>query len=176
MVREFSAGGIVLRKLRGRWNIAVIEPHMSRPKKSAKSSAKPPKQSAAAEVIALPKGAIDKGEKPEQTALREVNEETGLTADLVAKLADIKYVYVRNGATAPGSSRSSASTCCSTAPAAWTTFRPDMRIEVQKAYWLSLDQAPQALSYKGEREVAELALKYVNAHPELGDHAANSAH
>ena len=95
MVREISAGGVVLRKMRGRWFIAVIEPHMKRPKKSAKSSDQRRKSSSAA-VTALPKGAIDEGEKPDQTALREVNEETGLRADLVSKLADIKYVYVRN--------------------------------------------------------------------------------
>jgi len=32
MVREFSAGGVVLRKMRGRWFLAVIEPQMERPK------------------------------------------------------------------------------------------------------------------------------------------------
>ena len=30
---------------------------------------------------------------------------------------------------------------------------PEMRIEVQRAFWLPLDEAPKALSYKGEREV-----------------------
>ena len=95
MVREFSAGGVVLRKMRGGWFIAVIEPHMERPKKTpAKSAGKTRKQPPI--IIALPKGAIDKGEKPEQTALREVEEETGVRAQLIVKLADIKYVYVRS--------------------------------------------------------------------------------
>ena len=40
MEREFSAGGVVLRKMRGRWFLAVIEPHMDRPKKPAKKSAR----------------------------------------------------------------------------------------------------------------------------------------
>src|SRR5271157_4965638 len=94
MVREFSAGGVVLRKMRGRWFLAVIEPHMERPKKSPKrktANRKPPPG-----IVALPKGAIDKGEKPEQTALREVSEETGVQAELIGKLADVKYFYVRN--------------------------------------------------------------------------------
>jgi hypothetical protein len=51
-----------------------------------------------------------------------------------------------------------------------------MRIEVQNAFWLPLEEAPSKLSYKGEREVAEGALAYLKAHPELGDHAANTAH
>jgi 8-oxo-dGTP pyrophosphatase MutT (NUDIX family) len=175
MVREFSAGGIVLRKLRGRCFIAVIEPHMSRPKKSVKSSDKPRKQTASATVIALPKGAIDEGEKPEQTALREVNEETGLTADLIGKLADIKYVYVRQWG-----DRARVFKIVSFYLLLYRSGKIDnisqaMRIEVQKAYWFPLDEAPKALSYKGEREVAELALQYVNAHSGLGDNAANSA-
>ena len=67
---------------------------MERPKKSAKTANRAPKSDHL--VVALPKGAIDEGEKPEQTALREVSEETGVRAELVAKLADIKYYYVRN--------------------------------------------------------------------------------
>ncbi len=53
---------------------------------------------------------------------------------------------------------------------------PAMQVEVQNAFWLPLDEAPAKLSYKGEREVVEQALAYVQAHPELGEHAANTAH
>lgn len=175
MVREFSAGGVVLRKTRGRWFVAVIEPHMKRPKQSAKSP-KPRRKNTPAAVTALPKGAIDEGEKPDQTALREVSEETGLRADLIYKLADIKYVYVRQWG-----DRARVFKIVSFYLLLYRSGRIDnisraMRVEVQKAFWLPLDDAPKALSYKGEREVAELALQYVTAHPELGDHAANAAH
>ncbi|MGB8888288.1 MAG: NUDIX domain-containing protein [Candidatus Korobacteraceae bacterium] len=175
MAREISAGGVVVRQMRGLWFIAVIEPHMTRPRKSAKSSL-PRRKINPSAVKALPKGAIDEGEKPEQTALREVNEETGLRADLIAKLADIKYVYVRQWG-----DRARVFKIVSFYLLQYRSGRIDnisqaMRVEVRKAFWLPLDQAPQALSYKGEREVAELALQYVTAHPELGDHAANSAH
>jgi 8-oxo-dGTP diphosphatase len=174
MVREISAGGVVLRKMRGRWFLAVIEPYMKRPKQSAKSSN--PRKKKTAAVRALPKGAIDEGEKPAQTALREVNEETGLRADLIHKLADIKYVYVRQWG-----DRARVFKIVSFYLSLYRAGRIDnisqaMRIEVRKAFWLPLNEAPKALSYKGEREVAELALQYVTAHPELGDHAANSAH
>ena len=53
---------------------------------------------------------------------------------------------------------------------------PEMRIEVQRAFWVPLDEAPARLSYKGEREMAERALEYVSAHPELGNHAPNAPH
>ena len=46
-------------------------------------------------LLALPKGLVDPGENPEQTAIREVLEETGITAVPVTKLGDIKYAYVR---------------------------------------------------------------------------------
>src|SRR4051812_33098459 len=80
--REFSAGGVVFRPVgKMGWEIAVIEPR----REGARG--KP--------VLALPKGWVDAGEKPEQTAIREVKEETGLEAEIVGKLGDIKYVYVR---------------------------------------------------------------------------------
>jgi hypothetical protein len=44
---------------------------------------------------------------------------------------------------------------------------PDMRIEVQRALWLPLEDAPQQLSYKSEREVVGKAQQYVTANPDL---------
>lgn len=167
MEREFSAGGVVLRKMRGRWFLAVIEPHMDRPKKPAKKSTK----TSSADphpVTALPKGAIDKGETPEQTALREVQEETGLTAALVHKLADIKYVYVRNWGDHARVFKIVSFYLLLYRSGKLDNIAPEMRVEVKKAFWIPLDEAPKALSYKGEREVVERALAYVNEHPELG--------
>jgi 8-oxo-dGTP pyrophosphatase MutT (NUDIX family) len=174
MVREFSAGGVVLRNMRGRWFLAAIEPHMSRPKKAAKKPASTKKKTAG-EITALPKGAIDEGEKPDQTALREVQEETGVAADLITKLADIKYVYVRNWG-----DRARVFKIVSFYLLLYRTGKlgdisPDMRVEVQRAFWLPLDEAPQTLTYKGEREVAKAALQYIADHPELGAHATDAA-
>lgn len=41
----------------------------------------------------FPKGHLDPGEAPEQTALREVAEETGLEAEIVAPLGEVRFVY-----------------------------------------------------------------------------------
>jgi 8-oxo-dGTP pyrophosphatase MutT (NUDIX family) len=174
MVREFSAGGVVLRKMRGRWFLAVIEPHMSRPKKSSKLSNRAEKAPAA--LVALPKGAIDKGERAEQAALREVSEETGVQASLVAKLADIKYYYVRNWGDRARVFKIVSFYLLLYRSGRLGNIAPEMRIEVQKAFWLPLEDAPNALSYSGEREVAERALQYVKAHPEVGDHATDTSH
>ncbi len=175
MEREFSAGGVVLRKMRGRWFLAVIEPHMERPKKPAKKSSRA-KPSDPHTVTALPKGAIDEGEKPEQTALREVEEETGLHADLIHKLADIKYVYVRNWGDHARVFKIVSFYLLLYRSGKLDNIAPEMRMEVQKAFWIPLDEAAKTLSYKGEREVVERALAYVNEHPELRDHAADPTH
>src|ERR1700722_20204584 len=92
MVREISAGGVVVRNRNGTWWMAAIEPagDCQRRAKPSRSAATKPK-----EVLALPKGLVDPGEKSLETAVREVFEETGVTAEAVSKLADIKYVYTR---------------------------------------------------------------------------------
>ena len=171
MVREFSAGGVVLRKMRGRWFVAVIEPYMTRPKKPADRT-KP----ATPTVIALPKGAIDDGEKPDQTALREVREETGIQAELVSKLADIKYRYVRNWGDNARVFKIVSFYLLLYRSGRLGQIAPEMRIEVQRAFWLPLQDAPTELVYQGEREVAQRALDYVKTHPELGTNATNTTH
>ena len=172
MEREFSAGGVVLRKMRGRWFLAAIEPHMERPKKPVKESKRKKKDPAS--ITALPKGAIDAGEKPEQTALREVHEETGLDAELIHKLTDIKYVYVRTWGNQARVFKIVSFYLLLYRSGKLDDIAPEMRIEVQRAFWLPLDEAPKALSYKGEREVAEKALQYVSEHPDLGGTATDT--
>jgi 8-oxo-dGTP pyrophosphatase MutT (NUDIX family) len=172
MEREFSAGGVVLRKMRGRWFLAVIEPHMERPKKPTKQAKVPRKTPAT--ILALPKGAIDKGEKPEQTALREVTEETGVQAELIAKLADIKYFYVRNWGDHARVFKIVSFYLLLYRSGRLGDISREMRIEVHKAYWLALEEAPKVLSYSGERDVIQRAQQYLKAHPELETHATNT--
>jgi 8-oxo-dGTP pyrophosphatase MutT (NUDIX family) len=166
VVREFSAGGVVLRKMRGRWFVAIIVPHVERPKKAIAKSARRNSKGPAA-VAALPKGAIDEGERPEQTALREVEEETGVRAELISKLADIKYVYVRSWGDKARVFKIVSFYLLLYRSGKLGDIAPEMRIEVQHVYWLPLDEAPAKLSYKVEREMVERARQYVTAHPEL---------
>lgn len=173
MVREFSAGGVVLRKMRKRWYMAVIEPHTERPKKSVRPlKSKPASES---DLVALPKGTIDPGEKPDQTALREIREETGVRADLITKLADTKYFYIRSWGDHARVFKVVSFYLLMYRSGRMGNISPEMRIEVQRAFWLPLEAAPKRLSYKGEREIVELAIAYVNDHPELGEHATDPA-
>ena len=90
MAREISAGGVVLHKVSGAWSVAAIEPRKD------DAPADSTRRKTTKTPLALPKGLVDPGEKPEQTALREVREETGIVAIPITKLTDIKYVYVRS--------------------------------------------------------------------------------
>jgi hypothetical protein len=43
----------------------------------------------------------------------------------------------------------------------------DMRVEVARASWVKLREAPKLLAYKGEKQMARKALEYVNVNPSL---------
>src|SRR4051794_41968055 len=48
-------------------------------------------------VTGLPKGGMEAGETPEQVAAREVREETGVVANVISPLGDVRYTYRRGG-------------------------------------------------------------------------------
>ena len=159
MEREYSAGGVVLRPRQQRWWVAVIEPQGRR--KAGTPAGAP------ASVLALPKGNVDHGEKPEETAVREVREETGVEAGLVAKLSDIKYIYVRSWGDRQRVFKVVSFFLLRYRSGRIGQITPGMHREVRQAMWLPLDEAPEKLSYRGERDVVKLAQQYVKAHPEL---------
>jgi 8-oxo-dGTP pyrophosphatase MutT (NUDIX family) len=103
------------------------------------------------EIYALPKGHPSGGESPAEAAKREVREETGVEAELVEKLGDIQYWYVREGQRVRK-------------VVSFFLFRyssgsvADHDHEVEEALWIPLEDAPARLAYKGEREMAESAL------------------
>ena len=127
-----------MRRLRGRFVVAAIRP-----------GGKPPG------LWALPKGLVGSGEKPEETALREVAEETGVEAASLGKLGDVRYVYTRRG-----------ERVFKVVSFYLLRYRrgrlgdlpPELAFEVAETRWLPADEAPRLLAYKGERDMAEKAL------------------
>jgi 8-oxo-dGTP pyrophosphatase MutT (NUDIX family) len=158
MAREISAGGVVLRQIDGVWNVALIEPQ----KESPKPAKSPRKQTRA--VLALPKGLVDPGEKPVATALREVKEETGVVAEAVIKLVDIKYVYVRTWGDGERVFKIVSFYLLRYVSGEIDDVTPDMRIEVKRALWVPLDEADRQLAYSNERKVLRQAQDYLEAH------------
>jgi 8-oxo-dGTP pyrophosphatase MutT (NUDIX family) len=131
MIREFSAGGVVVRNTDGQPFVAVVRPR--------------------GEILALPKGHPFGDESPAQAARREVREETGIEAEMVEQLGDVRYSYVRGG-----------KRVAKVVTFFLFSYRSgsvdDHDHEVEEALWIPLADAPDRLSYKGEREMALAAL------------------
>jgi 8-oxo-dGTP pyrophosphatase MutT (NUDIX family) len=166
MVREISSGGVVVRRGDQGWLVAVIEPQIVEPQAEDKKLATK-KKAAAKPLLALPKGLIDAGENPEQAALREVSEETGITATVVAKLADIKYVYVRTWGDKERVFKIVSFYLLRYESGELDDVSVAMRVEVKRAMWLPLEEVAKKLSYKGERDVLQKARDYLNEHTEI---------
>src|SRR5215831_18943670 len=149
MTREFSAGAVVLRHTKEQWWVAAIEPGRDGEPEDRKH------------VVALPKGNIDAGEKPLETAVREVREETGLRAKPVVKLADIKYVYQRKWSDHAKVFKIVSFFLMKYQSGPIDELTAKMRHEVRRAYWLALEEAASRLSYPGERQMARKALAYL---------------
>jgi 8-oxo-dGTP pyrophosphatase MutT (NUDIX family) len=136
VIREFSAGGLVIRNMRGRPHLATV---------LVKDGT----------VHALPKGNIEAGEKGVDTAVREVREETGLEAKVVEKLGDVKYWYVRKWS---DGERVFKVVSFFLLRYVSGSLRDYQRAEVDGAKWIPLEDAPKVLGYRGERDMAKLAL------------------
>ena len=79
-----SAGGIVIRYEAGRPSLVVGFRRRDHDRRGG--------------TWTLPKGTPDPGEEIEQTAIREVEEETGLQVRILAVLPSISYTFVQSGA------------------------------------------------------------------------------
>lgn len=161
-VYETSAGGVVLRHIRGAWQVAIIEPNII----NADTITRRAKARPEGTVFALPKGGVDEGETPEQSADREVFEETGVRGLRLFRLTTIRYLYVRSWGGREHVSKVVSFYLFLYASGRLGQIHPDMRDEVRKAFWFPLDKAHRKLTYRGEREVLKLAQKIVREHPE----------
>lgn len=104
----------------------------------------------------LPKGHLEEGEKEEEAALREVQEETGYFPRLGPKLGEIAFTYERNGRRfeehvtfylmgEDGAGSRSAEE------------------EIEEVRWFALSEAASFLAYENERRMLALAREYLEA-------------
>ena len=163
-VREVSAGGVVLRRMRGQWHLAAIEPNIVNADSITRDALRQRRRPA---ILALPKGAINEGETPVQGAIREVLEETGILVQHIVKLTDIRYFYVRSWGGRERVSKVVTFFLFRYMSGRLGDIQPAMRQEVRRAVWLPLEQAHEKLTYPGEKQVAQLAKKYVRSHVEF---------
>lgn len=138
---EFSAGGVVFRDERRTMNdepLWLICKHSGYHK------------------WVLPKGIVEEGESPEDTAIREVLEETGIKARIIKKIIpDVRYVYTKNGILVRKR----------------VTFYlmkyesgdiADRNWEMEDAKWCSFEEALSLLAFDGERRTLTTASSLMN--------------
>ena len=138
---QVSAGGVVYRRRGGRVEVALI---------SVGEQGR----------WQLPKGLVGRGESPEEAALREVREETGLTCEIEAELERVEYWYFSKG----GARR--------------VRFHKHVHFylmrhlsgdvsghdhEVNEARWVELEEAESMLAFKGERGALAGAREMISA-------------
>jgi len=145
MRREFSAGVVLVRRMRGRWWFAAVRPQGKREG-----------------TWALPKGLVDPSEAPAETALREGFEETGVEGRLGTKLGDVRYVYTWDGERV---FKVVSFFLAHARRGRVGALPPGMDVEIAEARWLPLDDGETLLAYRGERDMAAKAVEGLSINP-----------
>lgn len=139
VVREYSAGGLVFDD-KGR--VAIIARHS---------------RSGHLEWC-LPKGHIEKGETPQQTAVREVHEETGILGEVVDSIATIDYWFTGTSQRVHKLVHHFALRQIS----GELTVEGDPDHEAEDAIWVDFADLDDVLSYPNERKIAWLYARKLN--------------
>ena len=98
----------------------------------------------------LPKGLVGRGESPEEAALREVAEETGLRCEVVAELERVEYWYFSKGGARRVRFHKYVHFYLLRYLSGDVSEHDD---EVNEARWVALEEAEGMLAFKGERKV-----------------------
>jgi 8-oxo-dGTP pyrophosphatase MutT (NUDIX family) len=146
--RATSAGGVVYRELDGRLQVALAHRRS------------PP-------LWALPKGTPDSGETPEETAIRETREETGLEVEIERPLRSIRYFFVR------GTTRFNKTVHFFLMRAVGGSPE-DHDAEFDEVRWVDLSEALALLTHATERSVVEEAAEALGAGAGPGTIAAGA--
>lgn len=142
-IREYTAGGLVFRKRNGQYEFLLIQDLKDR--------------------WSIPKGHVESGETLEQTAIREIGEETGLKAlKIIDKLDKIHFFYRMEGKLI-----------------FMTTFvfliestDPTEEVEAENSEgiidvkWFSANHAHDLIEYKDTKTLLEMAMRKIEKRDE----------
>lgn len=130
---EFSSGGVIYRDTNNTIEVALVATRGS-------------------SIWSLPKGLINKGESPEETALREVREETGLNGRLINLIDKGSYWYFIKEENVK---------CKKTVYYYLMEFMSgsvkEHDSEVDEVSWFPINDAIKKASYKGDKEILQKA-------------------
>lgn len=146
-LREHSAGGVVVRRDGGEGLVLLIKPNNR-------------------DYWQLPKGGIDRDELSEETAIREVREETGVNASILNDLEPITFFYQRKG-------QKYVKTVDFFLMEYVSGSVDDHDHEVDEARWFDAQEACQTLTFESEQNVLRAALEFLKVQ-ELPDDEACS--
>lgn len=140
-VEEVSAGGIVVDVTTRQARVAVI----ARLNRAGRLE------------WCLPKGHLERGETPEQAALREVAEETGITGRVVGELGSIDYWFSIDGRRI----HKTVHHYLIEATGGYLTVEGDPDCEAVDVAWVSLNDLFARLSFVNERRIARAAEEHL---------------
>lgn len=132
-VREFSAGGIIIKRFKDDFRVLLIKDGYGR--------------------WTWPKGNIEKKETSQETAIREIKEEVGLRNIKVIDSIDlIKYFYKLKGELI------FKTVSLFLVEAVGDESITPLKSEIQDANWFELDEALKTVEYKGARRLLQKAI------------------
>ena len=135
MTREFSAGGAVFTKNGSGINWLIIKPRAS--------------ELFPGNRFQLPKGHLEKEETAEYAALREVLEETGITAKIISKAGTSKYPFKAGN--------EKIFKIVTFFLMEYVSGVLTQNPEVEELFWLPFEQAKKKLTYSDDKKILQQA-------------------
>jgi 8-oxo-dGTP pyrophosphatase MutT (NUDIX family) len=140
---ETCAGGVVFRRTGDQIEVAL---------------AKQRDRLTGADNTRLAKGHVEPGETPEKTAVREVREEIGVAAEIVAPLGTVNYTFVEKGISVAKEVHFFLMEIASGEPL-------PLDGEMERMYWCPIEHASARLTFETERRIAERARSALENRP-----------
>lgn len=140
MKNEFSSGGIVYKVGDDPLFLLIENSRMNRPGET---------------WWGFPKGHLEEGESNETAAIREVEEETGIKAEIIEKIGNSKYVLTKN--------EEKIFKVVTIFLMKYLEGETKAQIEeVSDVIWLPYEEALKKLAYPGDKELLKKAKEVIN--------------
>lgn len=107
----------------------------------------------------IPKGHLEQNETSEQAAIREVFEETGLEAEIIASLGEVNYQFIQGGAKIS----KTVHVYLLKQIGGELSFEHDPHKEASELEWVQASELLARLSHSNEKRIAKIALELIEA-------------